>query len=304
MTTWLALIALGSTPVPSADWAASCGLRVAELASAEGSIHVYLPARIAPGDTISGTVFAFGSGPSVSARNLNQEVLQSLELTISGKTIRVSEANVRFQVPSGASAIEISVRRPDGGGPVRSVVEVRSARSAYAGLAASTIVEEGYAIRAIGRFDGDRDTTEVKLDGIDAGILAESPRECVISTMNRGLGAHRLQVSEGAGALDQKVNIARLTVTPPEEARIGRKSFIELEVDGLKGADPRGFPLLAVLRSPTPEQLSFGAETSLEIRPDQIVDGLWKGRIEFKAKKKGRYELLPQLIAQGPASTQ
>jgi len=302
MTTWLALIAAVSVPAPSADWAAACGLNVAELTSSEGSVHVYLPAHIAPGDTISGTAFAFGSGPSAAARNLNHEMLQGLDLTIGSTTIRVSEGNFRFQVPSAASTIEVSVRKPDGTALARSVVDVRSTTNAYTGLTATSIVEEGYAIRATGRFDGNRDTTEVKLGGIDAGVLAESPRECVISTMNRGPGPHRLQLSEGADRLDTQVNIARLTITTPEEARIGKKSFIEVMVDGLKDADPRGFPLRVVLRSPTPDHLSFGEQTSVDVRREEVIDGLWKGRIEFKAKKKGRYEILPQLIARGSAS--
>ncbi len=304
MTTWLTFIAAVSVPAPSADWAAACGLNVAELVAAEGSVHVYLPAHIAPGDTISGTAFAFGSGPSMAARNANQEVLQGFELMISGTTIRVSDGNFRFRVPSDASTIDIVVRKPDGSRLTRSVVEVRATYNAYTGVAATSIVEEGYAIRAFGRFDGNRDTTEVKLAGVDAGVLAESPRECVISTMNRGPGPHRLQLSEGANRLDTQVNIARLTITTPEEVRIGKKSFIEVMVDGLKDADPRGFPLLVVLRSPTPDHLSFGEQTSVEVRREDAMDGLWKGRIEFKAKKKGRYGLLPQLIAQGPAHKQ
>lgn len=299
MTTWLALIALGSTPSPSAEWAAACGLHVAELALAEGAVHVYLPAHIAPGDMISGTAFAFASGPSVASRNANEEVLHGLEITIGGKTVRVADGNFRFQVPSAASTVDIVVRKPDGSGLARAVVEVRAARNAYTGLAASTIVEQGFAIRAIGQFDGNRDTTEVKLDDVDAGILAESPRECVISTMNRAPGAHRLRLSEGTEKLDQQVNIARVTVTPPEGARIGKKAFIEVTVDGLHHADPHAFPLHVVLRNSAPDLLSFGEQANIEIRRDDVIDGLWRGRIEFKAKKKGRYSLQPLLMTHG-----
>jgi len=299
MTTWLAILALGTPSPVSQDWAATCGLRVAELSTTSGVVQVYLPEKIAPGDNISGTVFSFGSGETSSARTLNTSELQGYELTIAGRTVKVSEGMFTFQVPGDAQAIELSVAKADGTSSVRSTVDVRPAAAAYAGVVAAPIVEEGYAIRVLGAFDGKRDTTEVKLGGIEAGILAESPRECVVSTMNRGPGAHRLQLAEGQITLDQQLNIARLTVTPPDEARIGKKSFMEVVVDGLADADPRGFPLQVVLRSSTPALLSFGEKTVVDILRADVKDGMWKGKLEFKAKKKGTYKLMPQLATDG-----
>lgn len=299
MTTWLALLAVGTTTAPSTDWAADYGLRVAELATPEGVVQVYLPDKMAPGDSISGTVFAFGGGETVSARNANLQLLQGRELSIAGTNVKVSDGIFTFHVPADASTIEVVVRDVAGSGAVRSAVEVRPAAAAYSGIVAAPIVEEGFAIRVLGAFDGKRDSTDVKLDGIEAGVLAESPRECIVSTMNRGPGAHRLQMAEGQITLDQQINIARLTVTPPDEARIGKKSFMELVVDGLEDADPRGFPLQVVLRSSTPALLSFGEKTSVDVNQADVRGGLWKGKIEFKAKKKGTYHLSPQLVTQG-----
>lgn len=299
MTTWLAILALGTPSPVSQDWAATCGLRVAELSTTSGVVQVYLPDKIAPGDQISGTVFAFGGGETASARSLNTTELQGYELTIAGRSVKVSDGLFTFQVPSDASAVEISVSKGDGSGTVRSTVDVRPAAAAYYGVIAAPIVEEGYAIRVLGAFDGKRDTTEVKLDGIEAGILAESPRECIVSTMNRGPGAHRLQLAEGQITLDQQLNIARLTVIPPEEARTGKKSFLEVVVDGLADADPRGFPLQVILSSSTPALLSFGDRTAVDILRADVKDGMWKGKLEFKVKKKGTYKLMPHLATDG-----
>lgn len=300
MTTWLAIIAIGTTSAPSTDWAAASGLQVKELTTAEGTVHVYLPAHIAPGDTISGTVFAFGNGVSVAERNANTAKLQGHELTIEGRSVKLSEALFKFQVPTSASTLDIVVRDSNGSGAATGVVEVKPASGAYTGLVGAPIVEEGYAIRVLGSFDGDRDTTEAKLDGLEAGILAESPRECVVSTMNRGPGEHRLQVTEAQMSLDQQLNIARLTVTPPSEARVGKKSYMDIVVDGLKDADPRGFPLQVVLNTSTPELFDPQSMLALTINREDVVDGVYKGRLEFKMKKRGTYELTPQLVAKAP----
>lgn len=300
MTTWLAILAIGTTSAPSTDWAATCGLQVKQLTTAEGTVHVYLPAHIAPGDTISGTVFAFGSGGSIAERNANTATLQSHELTIEGRSVKVSEALFKFQVPASASAIDIVVRDGNGAGAATGTVEVKAASGAYTGMVGAPIVEEGYAIRVLGSFDGDRDSTEAKLDGLEAGILAESPRECVVSTMNRGPGEHRLQVSEAQASLDQQLNIARLTVTPPSEARVGKKSFMDIVVDGLNDADPRGFPLQVVLNTSTPELFDPKSVLAITINREDIVNGVYKGKLEFKMKKKGTYELMPQLVAKAP----
>lgn len=298
MTTLLAILAVGTLTTTPADWAASCGLSIAELNLPEGKLQVYLPAHVAPGDMISGTAFAFAGGDSALARNANLAALQARELTVGDRTIKVSEALFHVQIPSDATTFDI-VSRHEEGATARATVQVRPLGTTYTGMVASPIIEEGYAIRVLGPFDGKRESTMVKLDGVEAGILAESPRECVVSAMGRGPGSHRVEVTEGSAHLDQRINIARLTVTPPEEARIGKKSYIEVMVDGLDDPDPRAFPLHIVLRSTTPTLLSFGEGASIEVTQDGIRDGVWKGKLEFKTKKRGTYELFPQLIATG-----
>jgi hypothetical protein len=39
---------------------------------------------------------------------------------------------------------------------------------------------------------------------------------------------------------------------------------------------------------------------ALTINREDVVNGVYKGRLEFKMKKRGTYELVPQLVAKAP----
>ena len=68
----------------------------------------------------------------------------------------------------------------------------------------------------------------------------------------------------------------------------------------MKDADPRGFPLQVVLNTSTPELFDPKSMLALTINREDVVNGVYKGRLEFKMKKRGTYELVPQLVAKAP----
>lgn len=312
MTTLLAALAL-AMPTPALQNGQSAaialddqamlaaGLRLTTISLPEGNVVIYLPARLAAGDRISGSIFVNPTGDTNALRSKNDEILRSQLIEVNGVAMPVTATQFTTMVsPSGN--LTFVVHSADGANSAKASVDVSSAPTATQLVDACPVVEMGQPLRIVGNFDGNRDTTEVSVDGREVGILAESPRECVIAP-EANLGAHKLSVRDGMLALDRTVNLVSVSVKTPESAVLGRKTKFELIVDGLENADSSAFPLSLVISSTTPKLLSFGEEAKVSINPADIRDGQWKGTLEFKPLKRGTYSLRARLACDAFLST-
>jgi hypothetical protein len=165
--------------------------------------------------------------------------------------------------------------------------------------AACPVVEIGTAIRVVGRFDGARETTMAYIDGVPAGVLAEGSKDCIVSTMSAGLGPHKLTIKEGGVESQHMVNVVRVDVIAPADARVGRKTQIDVSVDGLDDADTSAFPLKVVIDNNAPKMFPFSGTTELEVNPSEVENGRWTGKIEFKPKTKGKFSMAARLVCDG-----
>lgn len=301
ITTLLATFALSPVqmPIEALDaWAGPAGLKVLRSRLTEGDVVVYLPARMAAGDQISGSVYLEPSGESMSQQAANAEALKAHSLDAMGTTLMLADPQFTLRLPDDGSPLVLTLRHSDGGTASRMTAEVASL-SGSDEPAATPVVEEGTAIRVVGSFDGNRENTVATLDGVAAGVIAEGSRDCVVSTMNLGPGSHRLKVRENGVESEHMVNIVRVTVKPPLDARVGRKTAIEVAVDGLEGVDASAFPLRLVLSNSMPKVFPFGESATLDVHPNAIVQGRWSQKLEFKPKKKGEFSMVARLECDG-----
>lgn len=278
MLSLCAAVVLGfqvQTPIEDLDmWAGPAGLRIVKLKSAGGGVTVYLPTRFGAGDIVSGSIFR-ESEPG--------------EVEVGGK--KLSGDAWGFALKAQSSNLELALAPSGGGESVRGSVEGAGAGPTRAGRDASPFVQEGTAIRLVGSFDGDRETTEAWIDGQRAGILAEGPSDCVVSSLNVGAGPHTLRVREGGSETEHAFNVVRLGIIAPERARVGRMTAIEVTVDGLEGAKAETFPLRVDLRNNAAKLFPFGADASIEFEAGDVQAGSATKKLEFRPKARGTFSL-------------
>ncbi len=298
ITTLLASFALGLPQMPAEAldaWASPAGLRVLRTHLPEGDIVVYLPSRMSAGETISGSVYMEPAGESQSRQASNAMALAKHSIDATGTTINVGQPQFTLRTPENGSPLSLTVRSEDGGTAARMTVDL-SAGTGSDEPAACPVVEQGTAIRIVGRFDGKRDTTYAWIDGVPTGVIAEGSRDCIVSTMGSDLGSHRLKVRDNGVESEHVVNVVRVEVKTPTDARIGRKTAIEVRVDGLEGADMASFPLRVVLKNSMPKLFPFGEGSEMLVDSREVVAGRWTGKLEFKPKKKGEFSMSSLLI--------
>ena len=298
MTTILAAIALGFPQLPAEAldaWAVPAGLQVGRMHMAEGDVVVYLPGRIGAGDLVSGAVYLEPAGDRTDVGQ-NEATLARHSLDVMGSTVSLKSSQFSTRAPEDGSPIVIVLRGPDGGPAGRVSTTSGSMGALIEEPTACPVVEYGTAIRVVGRFDGNRETTMAWIDGTPAGVVAEGSRDCVVSTMNAGVGPHKLRIKEGGVESEHMVNVVRLDVKPPVDARIGRKTAIEVIVDGLEEAEASAFPLRVVLTNDTPKLFPFGEASEVTVNGNEVTNGRWSGKIEFKPKKKGQFSMGARLV--------
>lgn len=298
MTTILAAIALGLPQLPAETidaWAAPAGMQVLRMHLTEGDVVVYLPSRIAAGDVVSGAAYLEPAGGRTDVVQ-NEAVLASHAIEVMGSTISLSSSQFSTRAPADGSPIVIALKSKDGGTAATMKAGSGAMGASIDEPAACPVVEHGTAIRVVGRFDGSRETTMAWIDGAPAGVIAEGSRDCVVSTMNAGVGPHRLRIREGGVESEHMVNVVRLDVKPPVDARVGRKTAIEVVVDGLEEAPADAFPLKVVLSNSTPKLFPFGENSELLVAGNEVANGRWAGKIEFKPKGKGNFSMGARLV--------
>ncbi len=178
-----------------------------------GELVLTLPDRIAPGDTISGTLTRTSSGGSDVERGRNAATLggYSLELASLPPTrVDPYREQIVFTLPGAApgsagsdtSAVPIVVRDPNAQEIGRTALPLAARGTSPTDtpfiLPPSGI--EGRTLTIRGRFDGDAATTRAAIADQDAVVVAESPRLAVVQTPRKALGRTQITLQEGTAA--------------------------------------------------------------------------------------------------------
>lgn len=188
----------------------------------QGQLALLLPAQVAPGDTVSGTITLTPSGRSAEERSRNEEALRAykLELAFLPPTRVDSDQNrAVWTVPPAPSEDNHSqgfaVVLRDGSGqeigrttlPAASGGNVTSATTQENAFVLPPRGKAGAMLSIRGRFDGDAVTTNVRIGGDQASteateltVVAESPRLCVVQTPREARGKTQVTLREGSAA--------------------------------------------------------------------------------------------------------
>ncbi|MBI2487925.1 MAG: SPOR domain-containing protein [Deltaproteobacteria bacterium] len=196
------------------------GLYITTFETPKGSIKVYLPDGLAAGDTISGTVILEPEGGTEEQNSRNRNELSGYFIELEKEKIPLTQIKLKWTIPSTLTggATFLIIRDKNGNEMSRAVVPVR---------ANTTIIRQpinpspweyecpmvgraGKPIQIQGPFDGNFGTTNLRIGGKEARLIAESPRELVFESPKDVVGSTQIELKEGVVIVKRNFNNLRV----------------------------------------------------------------------------------------------
>jgi len=213
------------------DW----GLYVIVFDVPQGKVTVNLPDDISTGDTVSGTVIAEPSGRTGEEQRGNADELNRYVVEIGRERTPMAERVIKWTTPATLSREPIYLILRDKNGeevaraqiPIQIVPPVeRFATPSPENYQFPIIGQAGKPIWIAGPFDGNFDTTEIKIGGQEARIIAESPRKLVVESPGEAVGPTEIELKEGNLIAKRSFNNLRV-VKVNEEGTAEEESLVE-----------------------------------------------------------------------------
>ncbi len=218
------------------------GLTTAVFNLQQGKIKIYLPDDIRPGDVISGTVVAEPEGKNEKQIEKNLAALKKYLIGFNNEKFPVSDAGKMFQF----------LVQP--GKPVTTPLQLINASDVVSGqVALPTTAEKdqqpasgqcnvpshaltGSPLRITGPFDGNASNTSYTLDNKPVEILAESPRQCIVTYPANAGGNHTLSGQEnGKPVCSKQITGVDMDISAGKlNLQKGETTFINVNISGLQ----------------------------------------------------------------------
>ena len=218
------------------------GLTTANFNLPQGNIKVYLPDNIRPGDVISGTVVSEPSGNNTRQKEKNLAELKKYSINFNNEKISVDNVYKPIQLLiqtdkpfNGRMELISSVKTLSG-----EVVDVKVPNIIPIIPSAECVIPShaltGSPINIPGPFDGNSSNTQCTVGGQPVPILAESPRQCVVSFPENAKGIQTLNVQEnGKQKCEQNVSSVTMNITAGKLSLLkGQRTYIDVSITGLQ----------------------------------------------------------------------
>jgi cell division septation protein DedD len=228
------------------------GLNVAAFNIPQGTIRVYLPDDMDTGDVISGTVVIEPAGKTEEEQQRNRDELNRYWVELENDKSPVIQKNLRWNIPDALTGWVSHLILRDGSGEevARTIVSVedvaptieRTITPASWEYQFPIVGHAGNPVQIKGPFDGNLGTTELKIGGKEARILAESPRKLVFESPRDILGPTQIELRERN--ITVRRNFTNLRVvkieeeTPPMSLAKQPITKVETEEEGTKKERP------------------------------------------------------------------
>ena len=272
------------------------GLTTALFNTPHGNIKIYLPEDIRPGEMITGRIMAepFGKNERLLSKSL-------AEL----KKYSISFNNEKFLVGNSNNALKCLVPADR---TMTGVIELLNESGVKAGECLIPLTPKndqkqvpsqcnipthalcGSPLRITGPFDGDMSTTQCSLDNKPLEILAESPRQCIVSFPVEGTGMHTLNTQEtGMPICSKKVSGVEMNLSAGKLNLLkGEHTYIEVKISGLQHLPA---PAKLTLNNITHEVVVMQPSNNIIIplAPDSVKDGMFNRRFDIQSIRAGGF---------------
>lgn len=305
-------------PAPgfTAENKSSDGLTTAIFSTPQGTLNINLPENRSAGDTISGTVIAEPSGQTEAERANNLKQLESFVCEIDGKPTKLSSAsqnpgpvtsttrNFTMQMPiPPPSAVATFVTLKDKDGVEKAECTLWRDQTNPQGATTTgpkqfqfpTTSQNGRPLEIVGPFDGQMNTTEVKLGGQPARLLAESPNSCIVQSPDQNFGPTEITVKEGNTESKGSCRNLGLRLAAPKTSLLkGESTVLTVTVEGLKGIQ-QDVPLL--LQKEGVVSMEGGDTQTVQIRPTDVrADGTFETKRTLTGLQAGAFGVTATVI--------
>lgn len=265
----------------------------------EGTIKVYMPDDMRPGDIISGSIVAEPVGKHAKQLEKNLAELKQYAVAIynnkfpidnAGKPLQISipqgkpvPCRVALITSRGFAAQEITVPSIPEKEPSAATVNCNMATHALAAA----------PLRINGAFDGDASNTRCNLDGKPVQVLAESPRQCIVYFPMVAIGTHVLSNQEAGktaciknvSAVDMEINAGKMNLLK------GEKTFVDVKITGLQGL-PDTARLTVTNTSANIITMTGGNKSTVSIPPQTNgSNGSYTGHYTVQSISNGTFAL-------------
>ena len=240
-----------------------------------GRIRVYLPADMAAGDTISGTVSAEPSGQTDKEKQRNAGELNGYVIELENQKSPVSGGVIQrvHLAPAVSAPLLILLDSKGKQIAVTPLVVLPSAPTTPNTINIPTLGQAGRPVQIQGPFDGDSSNTNATIGGTDANVLAESPRQTVVQSPSNVVGPSEIKVTENGATTTGPFRNLKIDLTAPKTSLLkGESTELHVQVSGLEGIT-QPIPIQLQNQTPSSVNLSGGNTQNIVIQPSQVQTG-------------------------------
>jgi hypothetical protein len=268
------------------------GLITVTFNTAYGNIKVYLPDDLRSGDVISGSIITDPTGKNAKQTEKNQNDLAKYLITLNNETFPVSKERFQFIENSDRkSPGPIELLQPDRIRLAELIIPEAEEKGPASGECLSpSHALTGSPLRIFGPFDGNSSNTNCTIDNNPVVILAESPRQCIISYPADAGGVHTLNVQEtNKQSCAKSISGVRLDVSAGKlNLQKGEKTFIDVAVTGLRNLPDNAKLILSNTTSNIVTMMPSN-NVLIILSPDSVGSGNFNRRFDIQSLKTGSF---------------
>ena len=270
------------------------GLQTATFNTFSGTVTVNLPEDVVAGDTFSGTVVAEPEGDSEKKKDKNREALVGYLFEL-GDHPRgsVGDGRLKLDVPETPGSATLILREVRKGKPGREIgrveIPVRETAPEIPEFRLPTLTQQNVPLRVSGPFDGDLESSVLRIGGVDALPLAESPRGAIFRSPTGVSGVAPITLHERGEPVAQGEvrNIATNLSAPKANLAAGESTTLTTLVTGLDDLD-EDIPLRLRFWPPAIISVQDGYDHIKTIRPEDVgSDGTYSFGVRITGRSPG-----------------
>lgn len=275
------------------------GITTAVFNTGSGQVRIILPDDLRPGDIITGTVLLEPAGKAGRQAEKNLGELSRHTLTVAGQnfTFGSTEKILKFRVPDvTGKSTSLELFAPGSSTPLQSLhipgKPIPEQNPEVNQCTIPTHALTGDPVRIRGSFDGDMSNTRCRLDNIPVKILAESPRQTIISYPEKGGGLHNLTIEEpGQSPCNRQVSGVEMNVSAGKLNLLkGEKTYIDVQITGLQNLPDVATLSLTNLSASTVTM--FPSNTIvIPFPPDSVAEGNFNRRFDIQSIQTGSFNV-------------
>jgi hypothetical protein len=289
------------------------GLITAIFSTQYGSVKIYLPDDIRPGETISGTIMAEPTGKNPKQVQKNLSELIKYTVSVDGTKIIVPantesfkwlvSADRKLNAPlelmhvSGYKASELKYEFK------KNVNTLLNMQGCYVPSHASV----GEPCRITGAFDGDASNTRCSVNNTNAPIIAESPRQCIVRFPTVEPGIKKLSITDNknnsSSGCEVKISAVNMDVSAGKLNLLkGEKTQITVRITGLQDLNDTAYLSLSNKTTDVVKMLPANF-VLIPLVSSTSPSGTWVQTFDVQSLKSGSFTVDVNLNLPGEEET-